>query len=121
MADALKLTAAQRENIRGIGAKALTGPLMGGRGWGRGGPGPMGRGRPFDMGSWKEEEKRMRKEQEQKMKAAYEEALALLTPAQAKRWREMTGEPVEGLTPGCPPGPPGPPQPFGPPGPPPHH
>jgi hypothetical protein len=115
VADALKLTAAQREKIRAIGAKAVAAPPMGGRGWGRGGPGPRGRGRPFDRGPWKEDEQRMRKEHERKMKAAYEEALELLTSAQAKRWREITGEPVEGLTPGCPPGPP-PGLPFGPPG-----
>jgi eukaryotic-like serine/threonine-protein kinase len=105
VSDALKLTAAQREKIRAVEAKTFAGPPMGGRGRGHGGPEHRGPGGPFDPG-W-------RKDYAQKVRAANEEALALLTPGQAKRWKEMTGEPVEGLTPGCPPGPP---PPFGRPG-----
>jgi hypothetical protein len=48
----------------------------------------------------------MKAEHAQRMKAATQQILALLTEEQAKRWKEMTGEPLEGLTLGCPPGPP---------------
>ncbi|HZY83423.1 MAG TPA: serine/threonine-protein kinase [Gemmataceae bacterium] len=114
----LKLTPAQKEKIRAIegdtffggfgGPRGRGGP-PGGRGHG-GGPGRKGRGGPPDGDR--------RTDYEQKMRKANDDILALLTGEQMKRWHEMTGDPVEGLTPGCPPGPQGPPPQFGRPGPP---
>jgi serine/threonine protein kinase len=116
----LKLTAEQKEKIRGIVAGLfLDFP------WGRGGPGRFGpggrrggpdRGAPPDRrgrggasrGGWGHEEA---------LKAVQEKILNVLTEEQTKRWQEMTGAPVEGLAPDCPPGPPPgqpPPPPFGP-------
>jgi hypothetical protein len=111
----LKLTAAQKAMIRDIVAGPFFGGPPGPRGRGKplgprgagGGPDRMRRGGPPD-GDW-------RRDHEQRMKEVNQRVLGVLTAEQAKRWQEMTGEPVEGLTPGCPPGPP---HPFNPPGPP---
>jgi hypothetical protein len=86
---ALKLTAEQRERIQGIEEETFFGGL---------------RMRP---GTPPEE---IRKHHEQRMREAGERILAVLTPEQTRRWREMTGEPFKGpvrfLPFGPPPGPP---------------
>src|SRR5262249_26693831 len=72
----LKLTAEQKESIRAIEADTFFGF----------GEAPHG-GRPGrDSGTW-HRERRTR---------ASERILALLTPAQTKRWKELTGEPFKG-------------------------
>jgi hypothetical protein len=93
VAKALKLTADQRERIRAIEATAFFG-----RG-DRPGHGPPPRG-----------------VREQAIKSAMEKVHAVLTDEQAKKWKEMIGEPFKGVLtalPHCPPGPHGPPGPFG--------
>jgi hypothetical protein len=140
----LELNAAQKEQIRGILADIFfDGPPgmrgRGGRGgFGPGGPGFGGRGGPMEhkrgggrMGGdrpnfheqMKWEMQEMNARILDKMQDANTRILKLLTPEQKKRWQDMTGEPVEGLTTNCPPGPPPepppePPPPFGPGGPP---
>jgi serine/threonine protein kinase len=111
----LKLTAAQKATIRDL----VAGPFFGGSPgpWGRGGPqGPRGpRGGPDRKGRGGPPDGDWRRDHEERMREVNQRILGVLTAEQAKRWQEMTGEPVEGLTPGCPPGPP---RSFGPPGPP---
>ena len=80
VAAALKLTAEQKQRIRAIEAETFFGPPP--ESLRRGGP---GRGDP-------------RQEHDKKMKEARDRIQALLTPAQAKQWREMTGAPFEGST-----------------------
>jgi hypothetical protein len=94
VAAALRLTAEQRVRIGAVEAEMFFGrPERG-----RGGPGPPPGGPPRRMS-------------QQVLKAALEKALAVLTEEQAKRWKEMTGEPFEGDIaaplpgPPCPPGP----------------
>jgi serine/threonine protein kinase len=73
---ALKLTADQKERIRAIEADTFFGAMEsphGGRGWRD--PGKMHR---------------------EKLNKASERILALLTPAQLGRWKELTGEPFKG-------------------------
>jgi serine/threonine protein kinase len=75
VADKLKLTKEQRDRIAAIEAETFFGfgPPDGKR--------PGGPAEDF------------RKSQEQKVKAAKERALAVLTPEQQRRWRELTGKP----------------------------
>jgi serine/threonine protein kinase len=73
VAKELKLTPEQRERIRGIDAGMF--PEPGRRG-----------GSPAD---WL-------KDMEKRKKAAMDRVLALLTPEQARKWKEMTGEPFTG-------------------------
>jgi eukaryotic-like serine/threonine-protein kinase len=96
--DDLKLTPDQRKRIRELRDAAMP--------WGRGGP------PPFDGDPGHRRQVTMEQELDQ--------ILALLTPEQMKRWRDLTGEPLErpirfrppgpggpGFGPGGPPGPPG--------------
>ena len=78
VATALKLTAEQKRRIRTVEAETFFGPPPGPPR--HGGP---GRGAP-------------RKEHEKRLKEARDRIQALLTPAQAKQWREMTGTPFKG-------------------------
>jgi serine/threonine protein kinase len=91
VAASLKLTAEQRERIRAIEADTFFGPAE---------PLRPGFAPPPS-----------RKVFEQRLRAAVDRIQALLTEEQAKRWKEMTGEPFKGPLPGFPPGPGGP---FGP-------
>jgi serine/threonine protein kinase len=79
----LRLTAEQRERIRGIEMGLF---------FGKGGVGPRpgtGKGPQPHHGPG-------RKVDEQAYKAAMDKALAVLTPEQTARWREMIGEPFAG-------------------------
>jgi serine/threonine protein kinase len=94
----LKLTAAQKEQIRAIEAKMFSGPL---------GPPPGGRGQGDPH-----------KAHEERLRVANERIQAVLTTEQAKQWREMTGQPFKGPLDFCPPpGPREPGKPFRPGGP----
>jgi serine/threonine protein kinase len=87
---ALKLTAQQWDRIQTVEDETFRGPP-----W----PGP---GVPLDE---------FRKAQEERTRLATERILALLTPEQLRRWRELIGEPFTGSVnfPQPPFGPPGPP------------
>jgi eukaryotic-like serine/threonine-protein kinase len=97
----LNLSTEQKKKLRAVEAETSVGPPPKGPPFDKGGPGS-------------------RKGQLQHRKRAQELMLAVLTPEQAKQWREMIGEPYEGPAPWVPRfGPPGPPRgpggpPFGP-------
>jgi hypothetical protein len=93
VAAALKLTAAQRERIRALEADTFFGGLAGK---------PAG-GSPDDF----------REAQDRRLRAARDRVVAeVLTPEQARRWRDLVGKPFEGpLMPFGLPGPPGSPGP----------
>jgi hypothetical protein len=96
----LKLTAEQKERLRAIEAEAFF-------------PGPDRRKRPGEPGNRPERE----------FRAVTGKFLAVLTEEQARRWKDLTGEPFTSLSRPFDPPPHGPPrrgpQPPGPPGPPP--
>jgi serine/threonine protein kinase len=116
IANALKLTADQKERIRAIEAETFFG--MPERR--RHGPGPRDARKPRDQGPpdpWGPPGvivtlRDTRKTREQALKAANDKIFQLLTAEQRQQWRELTGKPFEGeITLRPPPGP------FGPPGP----
>jgi serine/threonine protein kinase len=85
---ALRLTAEQREQLRGIEEQTRRWPPHHGR------PGkPPGRG-----GRKRDEQARRQEmeEQQQAQRAALETFVVTLSPEQRARWQEMTGEPFEG-------------------------
>jgi serine/threonine protein kinase len=110
VADKLKLTPEQRRTIAAIEAETFF--VFGPPPDGKRPVGPVEVKRPGGPEDF-------RKAQEQKVKAAKERVLALLTPEQQRRWRELTGKPFTGpvlfLQFGPPPGPFGPPAPMPPP------
>jgi hypothetical protein len=113
----LKLTAQQKERLRGIAAEAFFCKVTDGHD-GRGGPGHViiigGRGGHGGRGPGKPG-KPGKQPPEQDWRDASEKILAVLNDEQARRWKEMTGPPFKGLSEplGPPPGGPlfGPPEP----------
>jgi serine/threonine protein kinase len=107
VAEALKLTTEQKEQIRAIEGETFfvmvdgicahgppDGKRFGERNRRLGGKWPPDKPPPLH---------------EQRLKMGTDRTLAILTPDQAKRWREMTGEPIKGPVRGqCPPPPGGP-------------
>jgi hypothetical protein len=76
VAAALKLTAAQREQLRAVEAETFFGQMEAAR-----------PGTPRDE---------LRKAHEDRLKAGLRRAVALLTPGQVRTWKELTGEPFQG-------------------------